>query len=41
MLLATLYFGMLFSNWGYAMIDGEADDFSSNGYFSMYVKLTN
>ena len=41
MVLASLYFGMLFSNWGHAMIDDEADDFASNGYFSLWVKLTN
>ena len=38
MLLVSLYFGMLFTNWGYAIIDID-DDFAENAYFSMWVKL--
>ena len=41
MVLTSLYFGMLFCNWGHAIIDGEIDDFSENGYFSLWVKLSN
>jgi len=40
MLLVSLYFGMLFTNWGYAIIDGEADVEYENAYFSVYAKLS-
>lgn len=39
MVLVSTYFGMLFTNWGYAIIDGEADNEFSNAYFSLYAKL--
>jgi len=38
MSLVSLYFGMLFTNWGYAIIDID-DTFAENAYFSMWVKL--
>lgn len=40
MALVSLYFGMLFSNWGFAIIDGEeADDVAFNADFSLWVKV--
>jgi len=39
MVLVSLYFGMLFTNWGYAIIDGDVDNFSENAHFSVWVKL--
>ena len=43
MVLASLYFGMLFSNWGFAILDDEddldADAYYSNASFSMWVKI--
>jgi len=40
MALVSLYFGMLFSNWGFAIIDGEeADDIAVNVDFSLWVKV--
>ena len=39
MVLTSTYFGMLFTNWGYAIIDGQADAHYQNAYFSVYAKL--
>ena len=39
MVLLSLYFGMLFTNWGYAIVDGEIDKQTDNALFSMWVKL--
>ena len=39
MLLVSLYFGMLFSNWGQAVIDGEPDTLADNADFSLWVKI--
>ena len=38
MCLCSLYFGMLFTNWGYAILD-EVDDYASNAHFSVWAKL--
>ena len=40
MALVSLYFGMLFTNWGFAVIDDEPDILAANAYFSMWVKIT-
>lgn len=40
MLLTTLYFGMLFTNWGDAVISGESDIYYSSMTFSMWAKIT-
>lgn len=39
MALVSLYFGMLFTNWGFAIIEDEWDDSASNAKFSMWVKI--
>ena len=39
MALVSLYFGMLFTNWGFAIIEDEWDDSASNANFSMWVKI--
>ncbi len=39
MCLVSLYFGMLFSNWGFAIIDGEPDALAENANFSLWVKI--
>ena len=39
MLFASLYFGMLFSNWGHAVLKDEIDTTADNALFSMWVKL--
>lgn len=38
MIITTLYFGMLFTDWGAAVIGGSNDDFYSAQTFSMAVK---
>ena len=40
MLLVSLYFGMLFSNWGYAILGDETDISSENAHFSVWAKLS-
>ena len=39
MFLTSTYFGMLFTNWGFAIIDGEVDKFTENATFSMWAKI--
>lgn len=39
MVLLSLYFGMLFTNWGFAVVDGKIDEQTDNALFSMWVKL--
>ena len=39
MALVSLYFGMLFTNWGFAILEDEWDDSSNNAEFSMWVKI--
>ena len=39
MLLTSLYFGMLFTNWGFAIVDGEADAITENAEFSLWAKI--
>lgn len=39
MVFVSLYFGMLFTNWGYAIVDGEIDNQTDNALFSMWVKI--
>ncbi len=39
MVLTSLYFGMLFSNWGDAVIGGENDSYYTSPLFSMWVKI--
>ena len=40
MLLVSLYFGMLFTNWGYAIVDDAIDGQSDNAYFSLWIKIS-
>ena len=39
MVVCSLYFGMLFTNWGYAIVEDEVDASYVNAYFSMWVKI--
>lgn len=39
MVITSMYYGMLFSNWGDAMIDGENDDFYGAATFTLWVKI--
>ena len=39
MVLLSLYFGMLFTNWGYALVDDQIDHQTDNALFSMWVKI--
>ena len=39
MVFVSLYFGMLFTNWGYAVIDGEIDGGAEHAEFSTWVKI--
>lgn len=39
MVLVSLYFGMLWTNWGHAVIDNEVDNFAENAHFSVWAKL--
>jgi hypothetical protein len=39
MVLCSLYFGMLFSNWGDAVIAGENDHFYGSMAFTQWVKI--
>ena len=39
LVLLSLYFGMLFTNWGYALVEGEIDNQTDNAHFSMWVKI--
>ena len=39
MIFVSLYYGMLFTNWGYAMVQDEEDKFSENATFTMWVKI--
>lgn len=38
MLFTTLYFGMLFANWGDAVIEGENDGYYGGAMFSVWAK---
>ena len=39
MILLSLYLGMLFTNWGYAIVDDKIDGQTDNALFSMWVKI--
>lgn len=39
MLLTCLYYGMLFTNWGDAVISNEHDDFYSAALFTHWIKV--
>ena len=39
MVFVAMYFGMLFTNWGHAVIGDVEDDQAENGTFSMWVKI--
>jgi hypothetical protein len=40
MVLTSLYCGMLFTNWGDAVIGGEKDDYFTSALFSAWVKIS-
>lgn len=39
MVLTMLYYGMLFSNWGDAVIAGENDNYYASNVFTQWVKI--
>lgn len=39
MVLTTIYYGMLFSNWGDAVIAGENDNYYASAIFTQWVKI--
>jgi hypothetical protein len=39
MMVTCLYYGMLFTNWGDAVISGSNDGYFSSALFSMWVKI--
>lgn len=39
MMLTSLYYGMLFTNWGDAVISGDNDGYYSSGIFTHWIKV--
>lgn len=39
MVITSLYFGMLFSNWGDAVVGGKNDNFYGSQTFTLWTKI--